>query len=47
MTVGSVDSERGLKAMSKTNWLHRRYGNLIRSPELMHVMSMFGELHQL
>lgn len=40
-TVGSVDSERGLRALSKMNWLHRRYGSRIGNEEMIHTMAMF------
>jgi hypothetical protein len=39
--VGSMDSERGSKALAKMNWLHRRYGSKIKQPELLHTLSMF------
>jgi len=40
--VGGLDSDRGMKALSKMNWLHRRYGNKIRRPEMLHTLAMFG-----
>lgn len=40
-TVGSLDSERGLRALSKMNWLHRRYGSKIGNEEMIHTMAMF------
>jgi hypothetical protein len=39
--VGSVDSERGLRALSKVNWLHRRYGAKIGNEEMIHTLAMF------
>lgn len=39
--VGSMDSERGSKALAKMNWLHRRYGTKIKQPELLHTLAMF------
>lgn len=39
--VGSMDSERGSKALAKMNWLHRRYGSKIKQPELLHTLAMF------
>lgn len=39
--VGSVDSERGLKALSKVNWLHARYGSKIGNDEMTHTLAMF------
>jgi hypothetical protein len=39
--VGSQDSERGLKAISKMNWLHARYGSRITKPEMMYTLSVF------
>jgi hypothetical protein len=41
--VGELDSERGMKALAKMNWLHRRYGNKIRQPEMLHTLAMFGD----
>lgn len=42
--VGELDSERGLKALAKVNWLHRRYGKRIRHDEMLFTLAMFGEL---
>lgn len=39
--VGSMDSDRGSKALAKMNWIHRRYGNKIKQPELLHTLAMF------
>ena len=39
--IGSVDSDRGLKALSKLNWIHRRYGNRITNDEMIHTLAMF------
>ena len=39
--VGSIDSDRGSKALAKMNWLHRRYGSKIKQPELLHTLAMF------
>jgi hypothetical protein len=39
--VGSMDSDRGSKALAKMNWLHRRYGSKIKQPELLHTLAMF------
>jgi hypothetical protein len=44
--VGDMDSDRGLKALSKMNWLHRRYGNKIQRPEMLHTLAMFGNFVQ-
>jgi len=41
ITIGSMDSERGLRALSKMNWLHRRYGAKIGNEEMIHTMAMF------
>lgn len=41
--VGDIDGERGTRALSKMNWLHRRYGNKIRRPEMLHTLAMFGK----
>ena len=39
--IGSIDSERGLRALSKVNWLHRRYGSKIGNAEMIHTLAMF------
>ncbi|CZR67333.1 uncharacterized protein PAC_17232 [Phialocephala subalpina] len=39
--IGSMDSDRGSKALAKMNWMHRRYGNKIKQPELLHTLAMF------
>jgi hypothetical protein len=39
--VGSLDSDRGSKALAKVNWIHRRYGSKIKQPELLHTLAMF------
>ncbi|KAH8586969.1 hypothetical protein B0O99DRAFT_656613 [Bisporella sp. PMI_857] len=39
--VGSVDSERGMRALSKVNWLHRRYGARVGNEEMIHTLAMF------
>nr|QCL09086.1 DmxL5 [Cryptosporiopsis sp. 8999] len=39
--IGSVDSERGLRALSKMNWLHRRYSSKISNDEMIHTLAMF------
>lgn len=39
--VGSMDSDRGSKALAKMNWMHRRYGSKIKQPELLHTLAMF------
>jgi ER-bound oxygenase mpaB/B'/Rubber oxygenase, catalytic domain len=39
--VGSMDSDRGSKALAKMNWLHRRYGSKIKQPDLLHTLAMF------
>lgn len=41
--VGEMDSERGMKALAKMNWLHRRYGSRIRRDEMLFTLAMFGE----
>ena len=37
----SIDSERGLLAMSKINWIHARYGSKITNDELIHTLALF------
>lgn len=39
--VKGVDSERGLKALSKMNWIHARYGSKITNDELIHTLALF------
>lgn len=39
--VGSVDSDRGLKALSKLNWIHRQYSSKITNDEMLHTLAMF------
>lgn len=39
--IGSVDSERGMRALSKVNWLHRRYSSKIGNSEMIHTLAMF------
>jgi len=39
--IGGLDSDRGSKALAKMNWLHRRYGNKIRQPEMLHTLALF------
>ena len=39
--IGSADSERGMRALSKVNWLHRRYGSKIGNGEMIHTLAMF------
>jgi hypothetical protein len=38
--VGSMDSERGSKALAKMNWLHRQYGEKITQPEMLHTLAV-------
>lgn len=39
--IGSVDSDRGLKALSKLNWIHRQYSSKITNDEMIHTLAMF------
>lgn len=39
--LGSIDSDRGLKALSKLNWIHGRYGSKITNDEMIHTLAMF------
>lgn len=39
--LGSVDSDRGMRALSKVNWLHRRYGAKVGNEEMIHTLAMF------
>lgn len=39
--IGSADSERGMRALAKVNWLHGRYGSKIGNDEMIHTLAMF------
>lgn len=39
--VGDIDSERGMRALSKINWLHGRYKKVISNDEMLHTLAMF------
>jgi ER-bound oxygenase mpaB/B'/Rubber oxygenase, catalytic domain len=39
--VGSMDSDRGLTALAKLNWIHGQYGSKITNPEMIHTLAMF------
>ncbi|KIV93320.1 hypothetical protein PV10_04540 [Exophiala mesophila] len=39
--VMGVDSERGMRALAKMNWLHRRYGAKITNGDLIHTLALF------
>jgi hypothetical protein len=39
--VGDIDSERGMRALSKINWLHARYKKVISNDEMLHTLAMF------
>jgi hypothetical protein len=41
LLVSGIDSERGLAALSKINWIHRQYGSKIRNGEMVHTLSLF------
>ncbi|OCT54626.1 hypothetical protein CLCR_02983 [Cladophialophora carrionii] len=38
--VGSLDSERGSRALAKMNWMHRQYGDKITQPEMLHTLAV-------
>ncbi|KAL4933088.1 uncharacterized protein BDV17DRAFT_287444 [Aspergillus undulatus] len=38
--TSGLDSERGLKTLSKLNWIHRQYGARITNEEMIHTMSL-------
>ncbi|OAL26642.1 hypothetical protein AYO20_09983 [Fonsecaea nubica] len=38
--VGSMDSERGSRALAKMNWIHRQYGDKITQPEMLHTLGV-------
>lgn len=39
--VEGLDSSRGLRALSKMNWIHARYGSKITNDELIHTLALF------
>lgn len=39
--VQGLDSDRGLKALAKMNWIHARYGSKITNDELIHTLALF------
>lgn len=39
--VSGVDSDRGMRALAKMNWLHRRYGSKITNGDLIHTLALF------
>ena len=41
LLTSSIDSDRGLKALSKMNWIHRQYGNRIRNDDMIHTLALF------
>ncbi|KIW71709.1 hypothetical protein PV04_03844 [Phialophora macrospora] len=38
--IGSMDSERGSRALAKMNWMHRQYGDKITQPEMLHTLAV-------
>lgn len=41
LLASNIDSERGLKALSKMNWIHRQYGTRIRNDDMIHTLALF------
>lgn len=41
LLASNIDSDRGLKALSKMNWIHRQYGNRIRNDDMIHTLALF------
>lgn len=41
LLASNIDSERGLKALSKMNWIHRQYGTRIRNEDMIHTLALF------
>ena len=39
--VPGIDSDRGLKALSKMNWIHAQYGSRITNAEVIHTLALF------
>ncbi|KAL4800218.1 hypothetical protein BDV19DRAFT_384578 [Aspergillus venezuelensis] len=38
--TSGVDSERGLRTLSKLNWIHAQYGNRIKNEEMIHTLAL-------
>lgn len=41
LLLQGLDSERGLLALSKMNWLHAQYGTRISNDDLVHTLALF------
>ena len=41
LLITGIDSERGLRALSKMNWIHSRYGSKISNGDLIHTLALF------
>lgn len=39
--IQGIDSERGMLALSKMNWLHAQYGTRISNGDLVHTLALF------
>ncbi|KIX10391.1 uncharacterized protein Z518_01473 [Rhinocladiella mackenziei CBS 650.93] len=39
--VSGIDSDRGMQALAKMNWLHRRYGTKITNGDMIHTLALF------
>jgi hypothetical protein len=39
--ISGLDSDRGLRALSKMNWIHRQYGSKISNGDLVHTLALF------
>ncbi|KAL2787359.1 hypothetical protein BJX66DRAFT_286356 [Aspergillus keveii] len=41
LLTSGLDTERGLTALSKMNWIHRQYGNKITNEDMIHTFALF------
>ncbi|KAH8585339.1 hypothetical protein B0O99DRAFT_531127 [Bisporella sp. PMI_857] len=41
LLVSGIDSDRGLAALSKMNWIHRQYGSKIHNGDMVYTLSLF------
>ncbi|KAL2813237.1 hypothetical protein BJX63DRAFT_443129 [Aspergillus granulosus] len=41
LLTSGLDTERGLTALSKMNWIHRQYGDRITNVDMIHTLALF------
>ncbi|KAL2844773.1 hypothetical protein BJY01DRAFT_263833 [Aspergillus pseudoustus] len=41
LLASGLDTERGLSALSKMNWIHRQYGERISNADMIHTFALF------